>query len=267
MFVFFRRLSLYRLQATLLFYGKLFEQNPDVKVLFKGGPDMLRVQAKRLFKMLDTAVAGLSGDLNELVTVLKDLGRRHVGVSLSNASAKRLSASAYGYLHGFWLSAVSYACPMDIFSLPVVLFVSESLCQHCPHRPHFTPFAPSPFPRLLFFLSPQYGVVEAHYAVVGGALLATLEAALSPSGKWTPEAKGAWTAVYGVIASTMKDGAKLDPEWAANEASWEARKAAAKAAAAGSYFDGINWTTVAASVAAIAVVGVTVMARFRDSRT
>ena len=51
-----------------------------------------------------------------------------------------------------------------------------------------------------------YGVVPAHYDTVGGALLKTLEQGLGPA--FTPEVKGAWTAVYGVIASTMIQAAE-----------------------------------------------------------
>jgi methyl-accepting chemotaxis protein len=46
-----------------------------------------------------------------------------------------------------------------------------------------------------------YGVVPAHYAVVGASLLKTLEQGLGPS--FTPATKEAWTAVYGVMADVM----------------------------------------------------------------
>lgn len=51
-----------------------------------------------------------------------------------------------------------------------------------------------------------YGVVDAHYDKVGEALLWTLEQGLGP--KFTPEVKDAWTAVYGVLAQTMRDAAR-----------------------------------------------------------
>ena len=47
----------------------------------------------------------------------------------------------------------------------------------------------------------KYGVLAAHYDVVGQALLATLQAGLGE--EWTDKARDAWTAVYGVIAKTM----------------------------------------------------------------
>lgn len=47
----------------------------------------------------------------------------------------------------------------------------------------------------------DYGVKEAHYATVGAALLDTLEKGLGED--FTPEVKGAWAAVYAVLADTM----------------------------------------------------------------
>ena len=51
-----------------------------------------------------------------------------------------------------------------------------------------------------------YGVTDAHYETVGGALLKTLGQGLGPA--FTPEVQTAWTEVYGVIANTMKEAAK-----------------------------------------------------------
>jgi hemoglobin-like flavoprotein len=50
-----------------------------------------------------------------------------------------------------------------------------------------------------------YGVTTAHYAIVGEALLWTLERGLGD--KFTPDVKSAWTKVYGVLAATMQSGA------------------------------------------------------------
>lgn len=52
-----------------------------------------------------------------------------------------------------------------------------------------------------------YGVIDAHYDTVGGALLATLAQGLGPA--FTPEVREAWTEVYGVMASVMKDAARV----------------------------------------------------------
>jgi hemoglobin-like flavoprotein len=55
-----------------------------------------------------------------------------------------------------------------------------------------------------------YGVVAAHYASVGAALLDTLSAGLGEG--FTPEVREAWTAMYGHVAQTMQQGAAASPE-------------------------------------------------------
>ncbi len=50
-----------------------------------------------------------------------------------------------------------------------------------------------------------YGVKPEHYDTVGGALLWALEQGLGEA--FTPEVKAAWTEVYTVLATTMKDAA------------------------------------------------------------
>jgi hemoglobin-like flavoprotein len=52
----------------------------------------------------------------------------------------------------------------------------------------------------------RYGVQDSHYDTVGAALLWTLDAGLGKA--FTPETKDAWTAVYGLLATTMKDAAR-----------------------------------------------------------
>lgn len=47
----------------------------------------------------------------------------------------------------------------------------------------------------------KYNVKDEHYAVVGAALLWTLEQGLGDA--FTEDVKGAWTTVYGVLADTM----------------------------------------------------------------
>lgn len=46
-----------------------------------------------------------------------------------------------------------------------------------------------------------YGVKEEHYPTVGAALLDTLAKGLGPA--FTPTVKESWTAVYGVLSTTM----------------------------------------------------------------
>ena len=52
----------------------------------------------------------------------------------------------------------------------------------------------------------RYGVAESHYETVGTALLWTLEMGLGKA--FTAEVKSAWTAVYVLLATTMKDAAR-----------------------------------------------------------
>jgi hemoglobin-like flavoprotein len=51
----------------------------------------------------------------------------------------------------------------------------------------------------------NYGVKDQHYDTVASALLWTLEQGLGDA--FTKDVKAAWTAVYGVLAGTMKDAA------------------------------------------------------------
>jgi hemoglobin-like flavoprotein len=50
-----------------------------------------------------------------------------------------------------------------------------------------------------------YGVKDEHYATVGTALLWTLEKGLGDA--FTTEVKEAWTTVYTLLATTMKNAA------------------------------------------------------------
>jgi len=52
----------------------------------------------------------------------------------------------------------------------------------------------------------DYGVKNSHYDTVGAALLWTLGQGLGEA--FTPEVKSAWTDVYGLLATTMKDAAR-----------------------------------------------------------
>jgi len=51
----------------------------------------------------------------------------------------------------------------------------------------------------------KYGVLEAHYPIVGQALIETLAAAMGEA--FTDEVKAAWVDVYGVISGAMIEGA------------------------------------------------------------
>ena len=67
-------------KAAALFYSLLFEADPSVKPLFKAN---LEEQGSKLMKMIGTAVNNLH-DLDTLVPVLEDLGRRHVDYGVKN---------------------------------------------------------------------------------------------------------------------------------------------------------------------------------------
>jgi hemoglobin-like flavoprotein len=67
-------------QAATLFYGKLFELDPNLKPLFKSD---IKEQGRKLMTMITVAVRGLN-DLGKLVPAVQDLGRRHVGYGVKD---------------------------------------------------------------------------------------------------------------------------------------------------------------------------------------
>jgi hemoglobin-like flavoprotein len=113
-------------QAATMFYNRLFEIDPALRPMF-AGTDMA-AQRRKLVEAL-SLVLGTLDDLEALVPVLEELGRRHVA----------------------------------------------------------------------------YGVTEAHYGMVGEALLWTLEQGLADA--WSPAAANAWALAYGFVAGTMQRGA------------------------------------------------------------
>lgn len=60
-------------QAASLFYARLFELDPELRVLFK--KDMME-QGRKLMSMIGMVVAQLDR-LDQLVPAVQDLGRRH----------------------------------------------------------------------------------------------------------------------------------------------------------------------------------------------
>ena len=58
-----------------LFYGRLFELEPDLRALFSTD---LRQQGRKLIQTLAVVVVGLD-HFERMVPVLQELGRRHVG--------------------------------------------------------------------------------------------------------------------------------------------------------------------------------------------
>lgn len=61
-------------QAAELFYGRLFELDPELKPMFKG--DMTE-QGRKLMSMINTAVNNIS-NVEKIIPALQDLGKRHV---------------------------------------------------------------------------------------------------------------------------------------------------------------------------------------------
>jgi methyl-accepting chemotaxis protein len=67
--------------AAELFYNKLFELDPGLKTLFKTD---IKEQGRKLMATLKLAVKGLD-NLEKLVPVVQDLGRRHAGYGVQSA--------------------------------------------------------------------------------------------------------------------------------------------------------------------------------------
>ncbi|SOE01410.1 globin family protein [Caenispirillum bisanense] len=116
-------------QAAALFYGRLFELEPNVRPLFRAD---LAVQGQKLIASIAMVVRELDR-LDVILTDVKAMARRHV----------------------------------------------------------------------------TYGVQERHYAVVGDALLWTLEKGLGAA--FTAEVREAWTAAYGTLAGAMIAAAREEP--------------------------------------------------------
>src|SRR5215813_1107809 len=67
-------------EATGLFYGRLFETAPQVRPLFK---DDIKVQGRKLMSAIALVVGSLQ-KLPELVPLVQDLGRRHLGYGVKD---------------------------------------------------------------------------------------------------------------------------------------------------------------------------------------
>jgi hemoglobin-like flavoprotein len=67
--------------AAALFYQRLFELDPALERMFRGS---MPEQRKKLMQMLTAAVKGLDR-LDQLVPVVQDLGRRHIGYGVTDA--------------------------------------------------------------------------------------------------------------------------------------------------------------------------------------
>ncbi|GGZ93017.1 globin family protein [Algibacter mikhailovii] len=84
--------------AAEIFYTKLFELDPQLKPLFPTDKEGAMVeQGNKLMTMLAAAVAGLS-NLDALIPVLKDLGKRHVAYRVEPSHYETVGAALLGTL-------------------------------------------------------------------------------------------------------------------------------------------------------------------------
>jgi len=76
-------------QAAGLFYGRLFELDPQLKPLFKSD---LTEQGKKLMQMLGMVVHGLT-NLERLVPAVQSLGARHAGYGVKDSHYETVAAA------------------------------------------------------------------------------------------------------------------------------------------------------------------------------
>lgn len=92
-----------------LFYGKLFELDPELKKLFTSD---ITAQGKKLMQAITLAVRGLN-DLGKLIPVIQDLGRRHAGYGVKDKDYETVGAALIWTLeqglHADFTSAVREA--------------------------------------------------------------------------------------------------------------------------------------------------------------
>jgi hemoglobin-like flavoprotein len=75
--------------VAALFYRKLFELDPDLRVLF---PEDLGPQRRKLSQMLTAAVKGLDRP-EQLIPVVRDLGRRHAEYGVAESHYETVGAA------------------------------------------------------------------------------------------------------------------------------------------------------------------------------
>lgn len=75
--------------AATLFYGRLFELDPELRPMFKSD---IKEQGKKLMLMIGLAVRGLN-DLGKLVPAVEDLGRRHVAYGVRKKDYETVGAA------------------------------------------------------------------------------------------------------------------------------------------------------------------------------
>lgn len=84
--------------AAEIFYSKLFELDANLKPLFPAeDEDKMKEQGNKLMTMLTAAVAGLS-NVEGLIPVLQDLGKRHVAYKVEKSHYDTVGAALLGTL-------------------------------------------------------------------------------------------------------------------------------------------------------------------------
>ena len=78
--------------AAEIFYSKLFELDPSLKPLFPNSEEAMAMQGNKLMTMLGSAVAGLN-NLDMLVPVLQNLGKRHVEYKVESSHYETVGAA------------------------------------------------------------------------------------------------------------------------------------------------------------------------------
>jgi hemoglobin-like flavoprotein len=76
-------------EAAALFYGRLFELDPQLRHLFKTD---IKAQGRKLMTMIGMAVRGLD-NMEALVPVVQNLGRRHVAYGVRPAHFDTVGAA------------------------------------------------------------------------------------------------------------------------------------------------------------------------------
>jgi hemoglobin-like flavoprotein len=75
--------------AAALFYGRLFELDPELKSLFKSD---MKEQGRKLMAMLNTAVNSLD-KVETIVPAVQDMGRRHVDYGVKDEDYDTVGAA------------------------------------------------------------------------------------------------------------------------------------------------------------------------------
>jgi hemoglobin-like flavoprotein len=68
-------------KAAALFYGRLFELKPSLKLMFKGD---MEEQGQKLMRMISIAVDNLD-NLDEIVPTIQDLGVKHLDYGVKSS--------------------------------------------------------------------------------------------------------------------------------------------------------------------------------------